>query len=108
MWLLRRNQQPFADAPAVANVPVMDEIPVQGVLEIVGAAGLSPGVPSSVEPSGTAPLADPGVKPVIVEPVAEVAALGEPEAPEVQPVVGVDIVPPPSKLELDPAVVAVP
>jgi hypothetical protein len=86
----------------------MDEISGQGVLETVGAAGLSPGVPSSVEPSGTAPLADPGVEPVA--PVADVAAPDEPDAPEVQPVaiVGVDIVPPPSKLELDPTVVAAP
>jgi hypothetical protein len=85
------DQQPFADRP--------DEISEQGAL---GTAGLSPGVPSSVEPSGTALLVDPGV-----ELTPDVAALGEPDAPEVQPV-AVDVIPPPSKLELAPTVVEVP
>jgi hypothetical protein len=89
--VLACDQQPFADRP--------DDISEQAVL---GTAGLSPGVPSSVEPSGTAPLVDPDV-----EPVPDVAAPGEPDAPEVQPV-AVDAIPPPSKLELDPTVVEVP
>jgi hypothetical protein len=95
-----------ADVPDVPNVPVVGEMPEQATLGAT-IAGLSPGVPSSVEPSGTPTPVDPGANPVIVEPaVVDVAMPGDPDAPEAQlvEIVGIEIDPPPSKVEFDPTV----
>jgi hypothetical protein len=94
------------DVPDVPNVPIIGEMPEQAMLGGT-IAGLSPGVPSSVEPSGTPTFVDPGVNPVIVEPaVVDVATPGDPDAPEAQlvEIVGLNIEPPPSKVEFDPTV----
>jgi hypothetical protein len=97
----------------VPNVPVVGERPVQGETETPGTGssvvGLSPGVPSSVEPSGIVPLLiDPGVNLAVVDPVIiDVDPSALPNVVELQVVavalVEPGIVPPPSNVDIDPA-----
>jgi hypothetical protein len=95
--------------PVEPNVPVIVDGPGQGVAEMLGSGTpmvvLSPGVPTSVAPSGIvlAPLVVPSPSPaegvvaapceVLVAPVLQVLAIDEP-----------DVAPPPSKVELAPAI----
>jgi hypothetical protein len=95
--------------PGVPKVPVIVDAPVQGVVETPGTGMpmnvLSPGALSSVEPSGI--VLPPMVVPSPAPEEDVTAMFGEPTvAPEPQVLPGVepDVAPPPSKVELDPAI----
>jgi hypothetical protein len=95
----------------VIIVPVVGDVPGQGVAEMLGSGMpmvvLSPGVPTSVAPSGIVlPL------PMLPSPSPAAGVIAVPDAvPPVPVAAGLqvlaidepDIVPPPSKVELDPA-----
>ena len=96
----------------VIVVPVIVDVPGQGVAEMLGGGTpmvvLSPGVPTSVAPSGIVlPL------PMVPSPNPAAGVIAVPDAvPPVPVAAGLqvlaidepDIVPPPSKVELDPAI----
>jgi hypothetical protein len=116
--LFRCDQQPFIDVvPVEPNVPVIvvpvvGDVPGQGVAEMLGSGMpmvvLSPGVPTSVAPSGIVlPL------PMVPSPSPAAGLIAVPDAvPPVPIAAGLhvvaidepDIAPPPSKVELDPAI----
>jgi hypothetical protein len=103
---------PVAPNVPVIAVPVVGDVPGQGVAEMLGSGTpivvLSPGVPTSVAPSGiVAPL------PTVPSPNPAAGVIAVPgEVPLVPVAAGLqvlatdepDIAPPPSKVELDPAI----
>lgn len=94
----------------------MLETPGQGVVETVGSGrdidGLSPGVPTSVEPSGIPLRVDPGANPAVAGVAAAPSELPDALEPQVVAIVEFELDPPPSNVKLGPAipvlVVAVP
>jgi hypothetical protein len=98
----------IGDMPGAAGVLMTVETLVQGVVEkpVTGTpciAGLSPGIPISVAPSGMPVRFDPDAKPGMALGWTVLDAVPDAPEPQLVPVVELDADPPPSNGKLNPA-----